>query len=497
MRTVTGSSDRVVIVGAGLGGLSCALRLAATGREVTVIERESVPGGRAGRLDFAGYAFDTGPTVLTMPELLADAFAAVDEDMADWLTLTRLDPAYRAHFPDGSTLDVICDSVRMAAEVSRVCGPREADGYLRFAAYVRRMWQLERDDFIDRNVDSPRDLVTMNLARLAAAGGFRRLDTKIAQFFRDPRTRRVFSFQSMYAGLAPHQALALYSVITYLDTIAGVYFPRGGIHAVPVALAAAADKHGVTFRYGTTVTQVEVSGGRARAVHTADGDRIFADVVVLNPDLPIAYRDLLGASRSEALPRRIARLRQSPSAVVAHIGSKQHYSKIAHHNIHFGRAWRGTFDDVIRRGHRMRDPSLLVSNPTRTDPTLAPDGHEIYYVLAPTPNLDVGHDEWTYQDGRAYGAELVSTLEARGYYDFGAGIEASHIVTPADWAASGLAAGTPFASAHTFRQTGPFRPGNLHPSLANVVFVGSGTQPGVGVPMVLISGKLAAARIAG
>ena len=138
-----------------------------------------------------------------------------------------------------------------------------------------------------------------------------------------------------------------------------------------------------------------------------------------------------------------------------------------------------------------------MTNPTRTDPTLAPDGREIYYVLAPAPNLDVGRDAWTYYGGRAYAAELIATLEARGYYDFGAGIEVSHVVTPADWAASGLAAGTPFASAHTFRQTGPFRPGNLHPGLSNVVFVGSGTQPGVGVPMVLISGKLAAARIAG
>src|SRR5262245_39404801 len=213
MRTVQGPTDRVVIVGAGLGGLACAVRLAATGRDVTVIERESTPGGRAGRLTIDGYAFDTGPTVFTMPALLADTFGTIGEDMADWVSLTRLDPAYRAHFPDGSTLDVIADPVRMAAEVSRACGPREADGYLRFVSYVRRLWRLQRDDFIDRNLDGPRDLVTVNLLRLVAAGGFRRLDTKVEQFFRDPRTRRVFSFQSMYAGVAPHEALALYSVI--------------------------------------------------------------------------------------------------------------------------------------------------------------------------------------------------------------------------------------------------------------------------------------------
>src|SRR5215467_7729492 len=282
MRTVRGRTDRVVIVGAGLGGLSCALRLAATGRAVTVVERETQPGGRAGRLDIDGYAFDTGPTVLTMPDLIADAFEAVGEEMADWLELIPLEPAYRAHFPDASTLDVIANTTRMAAEVSRVCGPREADGYLRFAAYVGRLWRLQRDDFIDRNFDSPRDLVTANLLRLVAAGGFRRLDTKVGQFFRDARTRRIFSFQSMYAGLAPHQALAIYAVIAYLDAICGVYFPLGGIHALPQALAGAADKHGVTFRYDTKVTSVEVSGGRARAVRTAEGGRIEADVVVLN-----------------------------------------------------------------------------------------------------------------------------------------------------------------------------------------------------------------------
>lgn len=492
MRTVSGPSDRVVIVGAGLGGLSCALRLAATGREVTVLERESVPGGRAGRLWIAGYEFDTGPTVLTMPELLEDAFACVDESMSSWLELTRLDPAYRAHFADGSTLDVIADTTRMAGEISRLCGPREADGYLRFVEYASRLWRLQRDDFIDRNMDGPRDLVTANLLRLIAAGAFRRLDTKVGQFFADSRTRRIFSFQAMYAGLAPSSALAIYAVIAYLDSVAGVYFPRGGIHAVPRALAGAAEKHGVTFRYGTTVTSVEVSGGRARAVRTADGDRVAADVVVLNPDLPVACRDLLPST-----PRRVRRLRHSPSAVVLHIGSRQSYAKIAHHNIHFGQAWRRTFDEVIGRGTLMTDPSLLVSNPTRADRTLAPDGREVYYVLAPAPNLAVGDQAWQHGLARRYAGELVATLEARGYYDFGAGIEVSHVVTPSDWADSGLAAGTPFASAHTLWQTGPFRPANLHPGLENVVFVGSGTQPGVGVPMVLISGKLAAQRVTG
>ncbi|HEY8532424.1 MAG TPA: phytoene desaturase family protein [Micromonospora sp.] len=490
MRRVRGATDHVVVVGAGLGGLACALHLAGAGRRVTVLERDAVPGGRAGRLNLGGYAFDTGPTVLTMPEVIAEALGAVGEELTDWLDLTRLDPAYRAHYPDGSTLDVITDTVRMAAEISRVCGPREADGYLRFVDYTRRLWHLERRDFIERNLDSPRDLVTLNLLRLLAHGAFRRFETKIRQFFRDFRTRRIFSFQAMYAGLAPHEALAIYAVIPYLDTVAGVYYPRGGLHAVPQALATAAEKHGVRIRYGATVTRVETVAGRATAVITSDGERIPADVVVLNPDLPIAYRDLVPPA-----PRR--RLRFSPSCVVLHVGSRQGYRRIAHHNIHFGREWRRTFDEIIHRGTLMSDPSLLVTNPSRTDTSVAPAGRHTYYILAPTPNLERGPLDWRGALRHRYADALIDTLERMGYREFRSGIDVSHIVTPADWAEQGMAAGTPFAAAHTFRQTGPFRPGNLHPYLENVVFVGSGTQPGVGVPMVLISGKLAAARITG
>jgi phytoene desaturase len=335
MRRVTGPTDRVVIVGAGLGGLACALHLAATGRDVTVLERESVPGGRAGRLSVDGFEFDTGPTVLTVPDLIAEPLAAVGENLDDWLTLTRLDPAYRAFYPDGSTLDVITDPDRMADEIRRVCGSREAEGYRRFVTFAAELWRLERDDFIARNLDTPVDLLRPGLLRLLRTGAFRHLSAKIGQYFHDPRTQRIFSFQSLYAGVAPHQALALYAVIAYLDSVAGVHFPTGGIHAVPLALAGAAGKHGVTIRYDTTVVRVETYAGRATAVHTAAGERIAADVVVLNPDLPIAYRTLLPAAAPP--PRRLAHLRYSPSCVVVHIGSNRTYSRTTHHNLHFVR----------------------------------------------------------------------------------------------------------------------------------------------------------------
>ncbi|TAK71093.1 MAG: phytoene desaturase [Actinomycetota bacterium] len=488
MRTVTGPTDRVVIVGAGLGGLSAALRLAGAGRQVTVLERSSVPGGRAGLWAPGGYRIDTGPTVLTMPDLIADAFACVGEELTDWLDLRPVDPLYRAFFADGTQLDVYTDLDAMAEQVATVISPDEAAGYRRYVAFLHRLYRLEMDAFIDRNVDSPWDLLRPQLAPLVAAGGFRRLAGKVAQYLKDPRTQRIMSFQSMYAGLSPYDAAALYAVIAYMDSVAGVYFPVGGMHAVGEAMAAAATRHGVDIRYDTEVVRVESRSGRAVAVHTAAGERVPLDVIVLNADLPVAYRDLLGHT-----PARVRRLRYSPSCVLLLAGSTATYSRTAHHNLHFGRQWRGVFDDVIKRGRLMADPSFLVSNPTRSDPALAPAGHQIYYVLAPAPNLDADID-WA-ATGPRYREELLAVLEARGYVGFGDAIDVERTVTPWDWERQGFERGTPFAAAHTFWQTGPFRPPNLWGD--NVVLAGSGTVPGVGVPMVVISGRLAAERIIG
>lgn len=488
MRTVSGPTDRVVIVGAGLAGLSAAMRLAAAGREVTVVERESGPGGRAGVISDGGYRFDNGPTVLTMPDLIADAFDCLGEDMADWLELQPVSPLYRAFYPDGSQLDVHSDTEAMTEEINRVIGPGEAAGYRRYVDFVSALYRYEMRDFIDRNIDSPADLLTVNLAKLVALGGFRRLAPKVENYLNDPRTQRIYSFQAMYAGLSPYDALAIYAVIAYMDSVAGVYFPAGGMNAVPRAMAAAAEKHGVTFRYDTDVIRVDRDGRRATGVITADGERIEADVVVLNPDLPVAYRELLGVE-----PWSVRRLTYSPSCALLLVGSSASYSKIAHHNIHFGRSWEGVFTELIDQRQLMTDPSILVTNPTHSDPSLAPDGKQSYYVLFPTPNLDAGLDWDTL--GPQYADEMVRVLEERGYIGFGDAIEVSHLTTPADWAARGMERGAPFAAAHSFVQTGPFRPGNMWGD--NVVFTGSGTQPGVGVPMVLISGRLAAERITG
>lgn len=210
---VKGPTDHVVIVGAGLAGLSAALRLAGAGRKVTVLERESVPGGRNGLLKKDGYSFDTGPSVLTMPSLINDAFNCVGEDMKDWLELTPLTPLYRAFYADGSQLDVHADTNEMEAEIAKHISSSEAAGYRRYVEFVTKLYKYEMNDFIDRNIDSPLNLLTPNLARLIALGGFRRLSPKVNQFMKDPRLQKVYSFQAMYAGVSPQQALAIYAEI--------------------------------------------------------------------------------------------------------------------------------------------------------------------------------------------------------------------------------------------------------------------------------------------
>ncbi|WP_406223784.1 phytoene desaturase family protein [Streptomyces canus] len=492
MRTVPGPTDHVVVVGAGLSGLACALHLLGAGRRVTVVERDAGPGGRAGRVRLGDYEVDTGPTVLTMPHLADEAFAAVGDSLDRRVELTALHPAYRACFADGTSLDVHTDGEAMEAEVRRFAGPDEAVGYRGLRDWLERLYRAQMRRFIDTNFDSPFQLLHPDLARLAALGGFGRLDRHIARFLADPRLRRVFSFQSLYAGVAPARALAAYAVIAYMDTVAGVWFPKGGMHALPRGMADAAADAGAEFRWSAEVTSLERSAGRVRAVRLAYGERIACDAVVLSCELSAAHRLL------ERAPRRPVGLRHSPSAVVLHAGTDRTWPGLAHHTLSFGGAWERTFDELTRSGRLMSDPSLLITRPTTHDPALAPPGGHLHYVLAPCPNTDVGPSADAWRDmGPRYRESLVAELERRGLDGFADSVQEELLVTPLDWAAQGHAAGSPFSVSHTFAQTGPFRPRNLVRDVDNVVLAGCGTTPGVGVPTVLISGKLAAARITG
>ncbi len=481
---------RAVVIGAGFGGLSAACHLRGHGHEVVMLEASAHAGGRAAQLRAGGYRIDVGPTVLTMPGLLAEVFAAVGADMAEHLTLTAVDPMYRATFPDGSVLHVRRGRDAMAEEIRAVCGPADAAAFHRFCDWLAELYELEMPHFIDRNFDSPLDLLRSPgpLARLVRHGGLRKLAPTVRSFFSDPRLERIFSFQAMYAGLSPFEALAIYSVITYMDSVEGVYFPEGGMFEIGRALAAAATAAGVAIEYDTPVARIlRAPDGRVTGVRTAAGETVTADAVVCNLDVPVAYRHLLGQD-----PPFVARVgRYSPSCVVWAAGVRGELpTGTAHHNIHFGGQWEEAFRALLHDGTRMPDPSILVTVPTVTEPGLAPPGGHSLFVLEPVPNL-TGTIHW--QDERErFRDSLVARVAELGYPT---DVEVEQLTDPVDWEAQGMEKGTPFALAHRFFQTGPFRPANAPHAFPGLVFTGSGTVPGVGIPMVLISGKLAAERV--
>lgn len=482
--------SRVAVIGAGLAGLSAAARLVGDGHDVLVLERAGEPGGRAATHVAAGFTFDAGPTVLTMPHLLDRAFAHLGRDRAALLPLRRLDPAYRAVYSDGSELLVRAGVAAQVAELRSRGLTADADAFPGFVDWLEDLYAIEVPNFIERNFDSVFDLVGRPLAaaRLIRLGGFGRLEKAVAKHLTDPRLLRLFTFQALYAGLAPAEALAIYAVITYMDCVAGVYFPEGGMHRVPRALADALTEAGARISYNSPVGGLLTDSTGKLAGVVAGGEKVAVDAAVLTIDLPTAYSELLP---DLSPPAGLARAAWSPSALVWHVGVRGLPGPgVAHHNIHFGDAWATSFDQLITRKELASDPSRLVTVPSLDAAGMAPAGHSVLYVLEPVPHLGARID-WAAERGPARD-RLHSFLCANGYPD---DIVTERLVTPADWAAQGLAMGTPFSLAHTFVQTGPFRPRNVEPRLPGVFFAGSGTVPGVGVPMVLISGELAAERV--
>ncbi|WP_227983003.1 phytoene desaturase family protein [Nocardia spumae] len=504
MKTVAGPTDRIVVVGAGLSGLAAALYLTGAGRTVTLLERADHPGGRVGVYRGPDYEIDSGATVLTLPGLVDDALAAVGSDAAAHdLRIHRLDPAYRARFADDATIAVYSDPELMAAEVRRVRGAAQERRYLELRQWLARIYTAAYGEFMDTNFDSPLDMVRIPAKRAALwellrLGAFGRLGPRVGRILDDPTLARLFTFQALYAGTAPGQALAVYGAIPHMDTSLGVYFPTGGMRAISAALADAFTGAGGQLELNCEVTGIEYRDGRARRVRTADGRAHECDVVVLTADL--GSLDRFGIHRRRPL-------RAAPSAVVAHglipAEIAAQWPLQAHHTIDFGQEWDRTFTEIAARPHRgrlMSDPSLLLTRPALSDPgqfvTRGTRRYEPLSLLAPCPNLRAAPLDWP-RIAPAYLGELLRVLEARGYRGIADHFTADHLDTPRTWYDSGMIAGTPFSAAHLFRQTGPFRTRNLARTPANVVLAGCGTTPGVGVPTALLSGKLAAERVIG
>ena len=470
-----------VVVGAGLGGLAAAVRLRHRGFAVTVVERHAEPGGRCGLWESEGFRFDTGPTLLLMIEYLRALFDEVERPLEAYLSLVQLDPNYRVHYADGTALDVTSRINAMLEGVERLepgAGPR----FLRFLS-----------GFVDRNVHRREDFFSVrNATLMLRARAMERLQRMVARYFRSEKLRHTFSFQSLYLGLSPFDSPAIYSLLAYTEVAGGLYFPMGGMHALPRALARLAEEMGVTLHYGADVVRLERETGEVRAVQLADGTRITADLVLANADLPYVYQTLLG----EPYPR-IDRLAFSCSAFLMFLGVSRRYPNLPHHTLVVPAALRAACDDIFQRYRVPADPPFYICNPSKTDPTLAPPGSENLYVLVPVPSSRPGREiDWSVE-GPELESAMLARLERFGLTDLRRHLVTRRTFTPADFgsrfSATRLEA---FGLAHGIDQVGYFRPHNRHPAYRNLYFVGQSTHPGCGIPMVLISSRLVAERIA-
>jgi phytoene desaturase len=478
---------RAVVIGSGFGGLAAAVRLRAMGYAVQVLEALDQPGGRARVFRRDGYTFDAGPTVITAPYLLEELFTLVGRRMDDYVSLVPVDPFYRVLFADGSAFDYVGDEERLLAQIAAM-SPRDVDGYRRLAAAAEQIFNVGYLKLADQPFDRAATMLRV-LPQMVRLRSYRSVYGLVAEHIRDERLRQVFTFEPLLVGGNPFTTTSIYLLIHWLERKWGVHFAMGGTTRLVQALVTLLGELDVEVRTGCVVEEIEVEGGRARGVRTSEG-RFDADVVVSNADPSYVYSRMLPARhRRRHGDRAVRRRRQSMSLFVAYFGSRSLYPDLAHHTIVLGERYRGLLDDIFRRRVLADDFSLYVHAPTRTDPSLAPEGREAFYVLSPVPNNRSGVN-WE-ETAPRYFERIAEHLEKRLLPGLTSGLESVSFLTPHDFEHTLRSVdGAAFGLEPTLRQSAYFRYHNRCADVDGLYFVGAGTHPGGGVPGVLSSAKV-------
>ncbi|MBL8952895.1 MAG: phytoene desaturase [Myxococcaceae bacterium] len=483
---------RAVVVGAGVGGLTAAMRLAHEGFEVELFEKQPGPGGRCGQVTVGDYRFDLGPTILLMPHVLRDTFAAVGRELADYLKITRCDPHYRLHFADGRSFTMQRDGARMREELERI----EPGSHVRFAEFLRdgrQKHDVAFEHFVTRHFDSVLEFVApRRVPPLVKSGALTSLQTHVGRYFQSEALQQAFSFQTMYLGLSPASAPSVFSLLPYTEAEHGIWFPQGGMFGIAKALERVCVEEGVDLRYSTPVRRVLVEKGQAAGVELADGRVVRADVVVCNADYAWASANLLPKELAAARTARVQRQRFTSSGLMFYWGLSKRADALLHHNVFFGRDFAGSFDDIFERGRVPADPSFYVNAPARTSAGFAPEGHDALYVLVPAPADPSGVD-WAAETKRVK-AQVLARLVKEGIGELD--IVAERVITPADWQSGlNLERGANFGLAQNLFQLGPFRPKVTDAEVEGLYWCGASIQPGTGVPTVMLSAGFAVEKV--
>lgn len=482
------TSTRAVVIGSGFGGLAAAVRLRLKGYQVTLLEALDQPGGRARVFRRGGFTFDAGPTVITAPYLLEELFSLAGREMRDYIELVPVDPFYRILFPDGSTFDYVGDEERLLAQIERLC-PRDVDRYRRLAAHAERIFDVGYTRLADQPFHRRGDMLRV-LPDMVRLGSYRSVYGMVARYIRDERLRQAFTFEPLLVGGNPFSTTSIYLLIHWLERKWGVHFARGGTTAIVGGLVRLLEELGVELLLNSPVEEIEVAGGRVRGVRTETGARYPADIVVSNADPSRVYRTMIAPRyRRRHTDRTIRRKRQSMSLFVAYFGSRKPFPELAHHTIVLGNRYRGLLDDIFRRKVLAEDFSLYLHAPTRTDPTLAPQGQECFYVLSPVPNNRSGID-WS-REAAPYFERIRASLERRLLPGLDPSPVKPFFLTPDDFEHTLRSEdGAAFGPEPILTQSAYFRYHNRSPDVEGLYFVGAGTHPGGGVPGVLSSAKV-------
>lgn len=482
-----------LIIGAGIGGLATAARLARGGYSVTLVEKNDRPGGRCDQIQREGHRFDTGPTLFLMPEVFAETYSALGQRMEDHLDLRRIDPTYRIRFEDGTQLSLTSDINAMRRQLEAI-EPGSFGGFLHYLAEGQSHYRLSLEKFVGRNFYGLLDYFSpANLPLIFKLKALRKHYDNANKYFKSPYLKAAFTFQNMYLGLSPYDAPATYSLLQYTELGDGVWFPMGGMYRISESLAGIAESLGVRLHYQSAVKQIEVNGDHATAVILEDGRRMAADVIIANADLPYVYSNLL-PDRREA--KRLEGMKYTCSTIMFYWGVDKVYPQLGHHNVFLAGDYKASFDRIFNDHTLPDDPSLYVHAPARTDPSAAPAGQDSLMVLVPVGHQDDSRpQDWEALKTRARSATLARLADV-GITDLEQHLKFEVSYAAQDWQRMyNLAKGAAFGLSHNFWQVGYLRPQNRHARYRNLYFAGASTHPGTGLPMVLLSARLTAERV--
>jgi phytoene desaturase len=484
------------VVGAGLGGLSLSIHLAVAGYEVTVYEANARPGGRANLIEEAGFRFDTGPSLLNYPWVLEDLFVAAGERLADHLELLRVDPAVGFHWPDGTRFRLSSDLPRLTAECERL-DPGSSVGLARFLRDASRKYRIAFERLVTSNETNPlRWFAGAGPGNLLRLGLTRSLDGELRRHFRSRHLREALGSYAMYLGGSPFRLPGFFSILPYGELAHGLWLPRGGMYGLVEALVGLARRVGVTLRTGVRVEQIVVRQGRVAGVRTARGGIEEWPVVVSNVDVPTTDTELVQGPGGEGGRARARRTRMTPAVMTFYWGIRGRVPGLEHHTVFLPGDLRGAYEDLFESHAMPRGLPFYTSVPSVTDSALAPPGDTTLFVLVPVPlpGRTPGRD-WA-SEGERIKERVLERLNGDGIPVSPDRIVFERRYTPEDWRGLfGLYGGSAFGAAHNLLQVGPFRAPNRSPEIRGLYYVGAGTTPGTGVPMVVLGGGMTARQV--